>query len=195
MTFGRRKRKCGTYFCKAMTLAVPMPQYTWPGMRAAGFSAGIRPSCFRAVGQAGNDNAFRLNKVRILFKRNALLVYTKCALRFRNIRFPENADRRPGFPAATRPYAKRQKNPRSSGEKRGKLMKRNFVVSVHFTRFTYEPSRVSTSMSSPSFINNGTRTSAPVSTFAGFVALVAVSPLSPGSVYAIFKTVFTGISA
>ena len=50
------------------------------------------------------------------------------------------------------------------------------------TRFTYEPSRVSTSIISPSLMNKGTRTSAPVSTVAGLVVLVAVSPFKPGSV-------------
>ena len=44
-------------------------------------------------------------------------------------------------------------------------------------------------------MKRGTRISAPVSSVAGFVAFVAVSPLSPGSVYVTLRTVFTGISA
>ena len=51
-----------------------------------------------------------------------------------------------------------------------------------FTRPTYEPSRVSISIISSWLMNKGTRTVAPVSTVAGLVALVAVSPFNPGSV-------------
>ncbi len=52
----------------------------------------------------------------------------------------------------------------------------------YFTRSTYEPSAVFILTFSPSLINKGTRIVAPVSTVAGFVALVAVSPFNPGSV-------------
>lgn len=41
---------------------------------------------------------------------------------------------------------------------------------------------MSTSIVSPSLMNRGTRTVAPVSTVAGLSVFVAVSPLSPGSV-------------
>ena len=44
-------------------------------------------------------------------------------------------------------------------------------------------------------MNSGTRTTAPVSNVAGFVAFVAVLPFTPGSLCVIFNTVFTGISA
>ena len=57
-----------------------------------------------------------------------------------------------------------------------------FYVTYAFTRPTYEPSRVSISIVSPSLMNQGTRTVAPDSTVAGFNVLVAVSPLTPGSV-------------
>jgi len=57
-----------------------------------------------------------------------------------------------------------------------------FYVTYAFTRPTYEPSRVSISIVSPSLMNKGTRTVAPDSTVAGFNVLVAVSPLMPGSV-------------
>ena len=50
----------------------------------------------------------------------------------------------------------------------------------------YDPSRVSISIVSPSVIKSGTRTVAPDSTVAGFSVFVAVSPLSPGSVYVTF---------
>ena len=50
------------------------------------------------------------------------------------------------------------------------------------TRSEYSPVRVSTLMRSPMLMKSGTRTSAPVSMVAGFRVLVAVSPLTPGSV-------------
>lgn len=56
------------------------------------------------------------------------------------------------------------------------------VGAYAFTRLRYEPSRVSTSTTSPSLMNKGTRISTPVSSLAGFVVLVAVSPFKPGSV-------------
>ena len=53
---------------------------------------------------------------------------------------------------------------------------------LYLARSIYEPSRVSTTIVSPVSIKRGTRTVAPVSTVAGLVVLVAVSPLRPGSV-------------
>ena len=50
-------------------------------------------------------------------------------------------------------------------------------------------------MRSPSLMNSGTRISTPVSSVAGLVALVAVSPLMPGSLWDTRRLVFTGISA
>ena len=47
---------------------------------------------------------------------------------------------------------------------------------------------------SPSFINKGTFTIAPVSSVAGLVAFVAVFPLTPGSVETTSKTTLGGIS-
>ena len=44
-------------------------------------------------------------------------------------------------------------------------------------------------------MNNGTFIDAPVSTVAGFVAFVAVFPLTPGSVWVISKTTLAGMSA
>src|SRR5438876_11592446 len=52
---------------------------------------------------------------------------------------------------------------------------------------TYTPLRVSTLIDSPSWINNGTRTTAPVSSFAGLPPPPDVSPRTPGSVSVIFK--------
>ena len=49
-------------------------------------------------------------------------------------------------------------------------------------RSIYSPVLVSIRILSPVLINSGTLISAPVSSVAGFVALVAVSPLKPGSV-------------
>ena len=49
------------------------------------------------------------------------------------------------------------------------------------TRSTYSPVRESTLMTLPSLMNPGTMNSAPVSTLAGLVTLVAVSPLAPGA--------------
>ena len=45
----------------------------------------------------------------------------------------------------------------------------------------YSPVLVSTLITSPSLTNIGTLTTAPVSSVAGFKALVAVLPLTPGS--------------
>lgn len=45
----------------------------------------------------------------------------------------------------------------------------------------YSPVLVSTLITSPSLTNIGTLTIAPVSSVAGFIALVAVFPLTPGS--------------
>src|SRR5579884_1696367 len=51
----------------------------------------------------------------------------------------------------------------------------------YFTRSTYCPVRVSMRILSPGFTNRGTLTTAPVSSVAGFVTLLAVSPRTPGS--------------
>lgn len=56
-----------------------------------------------------------------------------------------------------------------------------FEVCYSFIRSTYVPFSVSTLIRSPSLMNSGTFTMAPVSTVAGLVALVAVLPLTPGS--------------
>lgn len=57
-----------------------------------------------------------------------------------------------------------------------------FLFKVSFyTLFEYSPVRVSITIVSPCSTNKGTYTVAPVSTTAGFVALVAVFPLKPGS--------------
>src|SRR6266496_325305 len=66
--------------------------------------------------------------------------------------------------------------------------------SSYFTLSTYSPVLVFIRMSSPSFTNKGTFTVAPVSTFAGFNVLVAVSPLNPGSLYVTFTTILSGNS-
>src|SRR5690606_35637442 len=58
----------------------------------------------------------------------------------------------------------------------------------YFTRETYSPVRVSTLTTSPSSTNSGTRTTAPVSSFAGFTPPWAVSPRTPGSVSTIFSS-------
>ncbi len=52
--------------------------------------------------------------------------------------------------------------------------------------------RVSTRMTSPSFRNSGTRTTAPVSSLAGFWPPVAVSPRTPGSVSTILSSTCAG---
>ena len=49
-------------------------------------------------------------------------------------------------------------------------------------------------MTSPASTKSGTLTVAPVSSFAGFVAFVAVSPLKPGSVSTIFSSTCAGRS-
>lgn len=59
------------------------------------------------------------------------------------------------------------------------LQYQSILTTYALTRPTYEPSRVSISIVSPSLMNKGTRTSAPVSTVAGFKVLVAVSPFNP----------------
>src|SRR5690606_40897600 len=48
------------------------------------------------------------------------------------------------------------------------------------TRETYSPVRVSTRITSPSGTNSGTRTTAPVSSLAGLVPPLLVSPRTPG---------------
>ena len=58
----------------------------------------------------------------------------------------------------------------------------------------YSQVRVSTRILSPSLINSGTRISAPVSTVAGFKVLVAVLPLTPGSVAVTSSSTKLGIS-
>src|SRR5690606_9077652 len=50
------------------------------------------------------------------------------------------------------------------------------------TRETDSPVRVSTRITSPSGTNSGTRTTAPVSSLAGLVPPLLVSPRTPGSV-------------
>ena len=62
----------------------------------------------------------------------------------------------------------------------------------HFTRLTYSPVRVSTRITSSWFTNNGTRTVAPVSSFAGFPPPPEVSPRRPGSVSTIFNSTKLG---
>ena len=57
-----------------------------------------------------------------------------------------------------------------------------------YTRERYSPVRVSILITSSCSTNKGTYTVAPVSTTAGFVAPVAVSPLNPGSVSVIFNS-------
>ena len=52
----------------------------------------------------------------------------------------------------------------------------------YLTRDTYSWDRVSIFRISPSSINKGTRTTAPVDNFAGLTPPLAVSPLTPGSV-------------
>src|SRR5690625_7550603 len=65
-----------------------------------------------------------------------------------------------------------------------------FVPVLHqsVTRERYSPLRVSTLMTSPSWTNNGTRTVAPVSRWAGLPPLPEVSPRRPGSVSTILCT-------
>src|SRR6478736_8578520 len=63
-----------------------------------------------------------------------------------------------------------------------------------FTRSRYSPDRVSTLMRSPSSTNRGTWTTAPVSSFAGFIAPVLVSPFAPGSVWMIARATEAGSS-
>ena len=63
-----------------------------------------------------------------------------------------------------------------------------------FTRSIYSPVRVSMRILSPSLMNRGTRISAPVSTVAGFRVLVAVLPLTPGSVAVTSSSTKLGIS-
>src|SRR5919108_135049 len=56
----------------------------------------------------------------------------------------------------------------------------------------YSPVRVSMRITSPSLMKSGTRTTAPVSSFAGFWPPVAVSPRSPGSVSMTFSSMCGG---
>ena len=51
-----------------------------------------------------------------------------------------------------------------------------------YTRRLYSPVRVSTSILSPVVTNSGTATSKPLASFAGFITLPDVSPLTAGSV-------------
>src|SRR5919202_1309188 len=66
-------------------------------------------------------------------------------------------------------------------------------VAAH-TRSMYEPSRVSTRILSPVLTNNGTWMTLPVSSVAGLVPPVAVSPLKPGSVLVTSSTTLSGRS-
>lgn len=52
---------------------------------------------------------------------------------------------------------------------------------IYLARSTYSPVLVLTTIFSPWLMKRGTRTVAPVSTVAGFIALVAVLPMRPGS--------------
>src|SRR5690625_41272 len=69
-----------------------------------------------------------------------------------------------------------------------------FVPVLHqsVTRERYSPLRVSTLMTSPSWTNNGTRTVAPVSRWAGLPPLPEVSPRRPGSVSTILSSTKLG---
>src|SRR2546427_134352 len=62
------------------------------------------------------------------------------------------------------------------------------------TRPRYSPVRVSTFTMSPSLRKSGTKTTAPVSSVAGFVPPCAVSPRTPGSVLAIASSTKFGSS-
>ena len=53
---------------------------------------------------------------------------------------------------------------------------------ARYTRRRYSPVRVSISMRSPVVTNSGTCTSKPLASFAGFITLPDVSPLTAGSV-------------
>ena len=61
-------------------------------------------------------------------------------------------------------------------------------LSPSLPRDRYSPVRVSMRRISPSLMNSGTRTMAPVSSFAGFEPPVAVSPRTPGSVSITFSS-------
>jgi len=52
--------------------------------------------------------------------------------------------------------------------------------------------RVSILTHSPSFTNSGTCTTAPVDSVAGLVTLLAVSPFTPGSLWAICRVTWAG---
>ena len=56
------------------------------------------------------------------------------------------------------------------------------TAEADYTRRLYSPVRVSTSMRSPVVTNSGTCTSKPLLSFAGFITLPDVSPLTAGSV-------------
>ena len=58
----------------------------------------------------------------------------------------------------------------------------------------YSPVLVSTLITSPSFTNIGTFTTAPVSNVAGFIAFVAVFPFIPGSACVINNSTKFGAS-
>src|SRR5476649_513209 len=59
-------------------------------------------------------------------------------------------------------------------------------------RDKYSPVRVSIRSISPSLMNSGTRTMAPVSSLAGFEPPVAVSPRTPGSVSTTLSSMCAG---
>ena len=59
-----------------------------------------------------------------------------------------------------------------------KIAELQAFISVSYTHLS--PVRVSMEILSPSLMNRGTRTSAPVSSVAGFSVLVAVLPARPG---------------
>ena len=68
----------------------------------------------------------------------------------------------------------------------------HFLSLLDYTRDKYSPVLVSILITFPISTNNGTITFAPVSTIAGFVAPVAVSPLKPGSVSVISNSTNNG---
>jgi hypothetical protein len=65
---------------------------------------------------------------------------------------------------------------------------------VYFARLRYEPSRVSTWMTSPVLINDGTVIFRPVSRVAGFYCAAAVAPFTEGSVSMTFSSMVLGNS-
>src|SRR5690606_26594811 len=77
------------------------------------------------------------------------------------------------------------------------VLRKNIRSQRHsFTREIYSPVRVSTRRFSPSWMNSGTFTTAPVSSLAGFDPPDEVSPRRPGSVSTTFRlTWFGGVTS